>query len=238
MRRSSYTPGFIRSAILLLLFCALPLPAETKIAHESAVPLDQLENKIRSILDRVDHSQYRSDEETLGYQFLLRSSFFSPFDYRIYGGRVSEKIPITLIRVEGPAGAARTIARVLEQENLFKDSRLVSGEHRSLSPKYQIVSHPLNLIAPWLATGYQSYHSPLLTRGQTWFRFLFYLSADLFFIYAGGTDWFRQGKWDPVEHQGNIIAGLAVMRLISAVQVTNLTRAHNRVAEAGYTFHF
>lgn len=125
-----------------------------------------------------------------------------------------------------------------------------------LEPKSHLAAQGLNLIAPWLSVLYTSSNSPKISTGQTVFRFLSYFFADLFFVWAGGRNYFlkyttnrdqfesltntsqdRTTRWNPHQNAGKIAAGLVLMRIIGAVQENYAIRGHNKLVELKYTFY-
>lgn len=205
-------------------------------SHNSTLKPEEARKKTLELLDKLDRNGYLEEDETLGFQSRIENRWLSPFRYDIYFGTVSTKNNTPVIRVEGTTGDVRMMTRILEIEKIINPPADTSGrEYRPLNSKYHAIAQPLNLVAPWIGVLYTSYHSPRLSTGQTVFRFITYFLADAFLTWAAGRDWFRD-KYDPVKHRDNIIAVLALPRLIGAVQTFNLVRGHNRVVDLKYTF--
>lgn len=237
----AFGPGLLSFSLLFAGLVSAPdadLFADGRRTYESSLELPAAQKKLEELLRVLDKGRFYYEKETGGYEWRVENKWYSPFDYQIYGGYVSKRQPITLIRIEGNEGDVLTLSRILYEEKFFLDGAVPDGPLGSepLGAKYHVLSQPINLLAPWLGVLYNSYGSPRLTTGQTWWRFFTYLFFDAFFIYAGGTNWFQQGKFEPQEYADNIAAGLAVMRAIGAYQSMNLIRGHNRVAELKYTF--
>lgn len=218
---------------------ASSLRAESFAVFESPLSVTDSRYQIDHLLWQLDDYRYDKENESLGFSYLFSSRFFSPYSYDIYGGNISRKIPTTIIRLEGGTGDVRLLARILEQKQMIRTPPREEVEKhpaRPLDPKSHLVAQGLNLLAPWGAVLYASWDSPRLSSGQTWFRFLTYFFFDLFMVYGGGSNWFRE-SFQPGKYSANITAGLVFMRLIGAVQQANLIRGHNRVAELKYTFY-
>ena len=239
-----FRPAFLSRSLLTaaLVIASLggpgALAAQSARTFESPLPVPEAKEKLEELLQRLDNGRYYYDEETEGYTWRAQNRWYSPFDYDFYGGVVSSKQATTLIRIEGAAGDVRTLSRILYEEKFFVENSMPEDRNGAapLGRKYHLISQPVNLLAPWLGVLYNSYGSPRLTRGQTFWRFMTYFFFDALFIYAGGTNWFQQGAFEPQKFSGNIAAGLAVTRIVGAYQSMNLIRGHNRVAELKFTF--
>ncbi len=242
--RESHRPrpaGRLHRQVLTAITCACfatTTYAETVRAYESPLELEAAQKKLEALLGDLDRGRFYYEKETGGYAWRAENRWSSPFDYRIYGGVVSARKPVTIIRIEGDDGDALAFAQILNQEKFFLPEAIPEDPEGSqpLDDKYHLIAQPLNLLAPWLAVLYESYDSPRLTTGQTWWRFLTYFFFDALFIYAGGTNWFQQGKFEPQKYASNIAGGLALMRVIGSWQSLNLVQGHNRMAELKYTF--
>ena len=212
--------------------------ADGKRTFESPLELTAAQKKLEELLRVLDKGRFYYEKETGGYTWRAENRWTSPFDYQIYGGIVSKRQPITLIRIEGDEGDVLTLSRILYEEKFFLEDSMPKDRlgAEPLGSKYHVLSQPINLVAPWLGVLYNSYGSPRLTSGQTWWRFITYLFFDALFIYAGGTNWFQQAAFEPEEYASNIAGGLAIMRIIGSWQSMNLIRGHNRIAELKYTF--
>lgn len=247
-----------KSAVALVLCSALisaaftPLVADARITYESAVKPDDLLESVERALKKIDPDGYSKPEETQGFAFRFSNRWLSPFTYDLYGGSISSTIPKSILRVEGDTGDVRSLARVLALEQVITDNTAHAEDEKpqALDAKYHVAAQGLNLIAPWMSLLYISWRSPRLSRGQTWFRALTFFFLDAFIIYAAGSDLFRRkygrtctdaatlaGTCDINNHRAEMVAGLAVTRLIGAFQGFNLVRGHNRLAELKYTFY-
>lgn len=233
--------GFsLKSALLIVTLAAGPLAADTFRSFESPDTPEVLRWKLVALLDRLDRNNYAYEPETLGFTFAYHDRFTSPFSYNIYAGTVSEKQPVTVVRIEGNTGDVYTLSHVFRQEKLirFEDPTLRADEqyrYAELTEKYHVIGQPLNWVAPWLGVLHSSYNSPRMSTGQTVFRFSMYFGIDAVLVWAAGRNWFRD-KWDGQKYAGNIAAALFVPRLVGAVQSFNLVRGHNRLVEMKYTF--
>jgi hypothetical protein len=231
--------AFAALAICLPATGSAPLFADSVSAHESRLSSEETNEAVEAFLTRFDPERFSREEETEGFDFLFTSNLLSAFDYQIFGGSISARIDQTIVRVEGDSGDVATMSRILELENILKPGSTVplQGEAVPLDYKSHWIGQGLNLLAPWLGVFYNSYHSPRLSFGQTWFRAGMYLLADGLMIVIGGTKFFSEG-FDSSEN-GGLIAGMLVLpRIVGAVQTANLNRGHNRLVEFKYTFYF
>ncbi len=225
---------------LALLLSVGALSAETWRSFESPDNPEALRQKIEALLNRLDPDNYRMEPETMGFTYLFANRWTSPYTYRIYGGNVSEKQTMTVLRLEGRTGDVRTFSRIFEQEKLIRVEPLLSDEGKELlyaplEPKWHTVGQTLNLVAPWLGVLHASWNSPRMSAGQTVFRFSVYFGIDAVLVWAAGRNFFRD-HFDAQKYAGNIAAVLAVPRIIGAVQEANMVRGHNRIVEMKYTF--
>ena len=241
------TPALLRNkrvaAFLLLALCAglaSPVFGDSAAAFESDLEQEAARQAIYNLLFSFDRGNFVAEPETEGFHFYFQNRFSSAFDYNILGGHISSRISRTVIRFEGDTGDVRTMARILELENIIvAGSTTPAGEHSEAQPleeKWHTLSQGLNLVAPWLSVLHASYNSPRLSTGQTVFRFFAYLLTDGLMVWVGGTNLFSE-PFDAAKNGGNIAAALAIPRLIGAVQHFNLIRGHNRIANLGYTFY-
>ena len=215
------------------------LYAESARTNFSNYGEEKTKNEIEKTLSVLDPEGYTSEEETLGFDFLLSNKFFSPYTYNIYGGQISVKNPAYIVRVEGEEGDVHIIEQIFSTEKII-DPIVAPDEDpvaKIIKPKSYIISQTLNLAAPWLATIHASYGSPRLTKNQTWRRFFGYLFMDIFMSYAIGTNFFKE-TYQPAKHNDEIVAGLVAIRLWGMAKHFNLVRGHNRIAEMKYTFYF
>ncbi len=237
-----FAHSILRYTVAALAATVLVFPAslQAQVAHESELTIEEARWALDRFLYGFDRGSYFSDDETEGFHFLYSSHPLSAFDYDIYGTTVSSSIDQTVIRIEGGTGDAETMARVLELEGLLTKGSTVpadaSGDPVALSEKSHLISQSLNLAAPWLGIWYNTYNTPRLSLGQTWFRFGAYFLADGLLLWAGGTKLWS-GKFDAGENQAYIIGALAIPRAVGALQSFNLVRGHNKLAELKYTFY-
>ena len=231
----------LRRIVCCLLFFASGhfLLAQTSGVYESARDVEITRARVEEILNRLDEGNFHFSEETAGFDFMIESGFFSPFDYRIYGGPLSEKKPRTIIRMESGRGDVDVFASIFYRESLLAESPfLLSPDDpafRPLAPKSHIPAQGANLIAPSLGVLEASRNSPRLSGKETLWQFLGYLALDAVIYRAAGSRWFQTG-FRPGENQNNIVAGLLAIRLYGAFRNANLVRGHNRIAILGYTF--
>jgi len=230
---------FLVIVIILSLWTWSPLSAQTGLVFTSPKSEEELKKAVVDAITRTDR-RFREEDETLGFSYHLHSRWLSPYNYSIYIGRISSKIPTTILRIEGSTGHVYTFARILEMENAVPIGNIPgypSGDsyYENLGFKYHGISQGLNLIAPWASVFYQGYGSPTMSKGTMWSRFFFYFAMDVILVSAAGTDFYRQ-SWEPEKFKDRIGIALAIPRVIGMYQTMNATRAHNRVAELKYTF--
>lgn len=229
---------FTASLLFVPVIGSSPIFADGIASNESQLSSEETSLAIEAFLNKLDPERFTSEEETDGFDFLYTSDIFSPFDYQIYGGRISARIEQTIVRVEGDTGDVGTISRVLELENILKPGSTVPprGEAVQLDYKSHWIGQGMNLVAPWLGVFYNGYRSPRLSTGQMWFRAGMYLLADGLMVAAGGTQFFSEG-FDSSKNGGLIAGMLVIPRVIGAVQTANLNRGQNRLVEFKYTFY-
>ena len=228
-------------ALLPILLAAFTAPAglfaDSFAVYQTPLELSQAEAQLPGILNEFQKDGYSEEEETLGFSKAWSSDFFSPFNYSIYTGTVSLENKTAMIRIEGDSGDVRSIVRILEMKKFITINRPeYMPEPIQLEEKSQLVAQGLNLLAPWAAVMYESYDSPRLTTGQTYFRGLMYFFVDSLLIWAAGRDWFTE-PFDLSKNGGNVAAVMVLTRSIGAFQSANLVRGHNRFARLGYTFY-
>ena len=236
----------LRVSPLALLFIAIlpgiaptaPVQADSVRAFESPEKAENLKIGLEKVLEELNPNRFYADEETLGFTFLFRSKFLSPYSYSIFGGPISSRNPLAILRLEGGTGDVDMLARILEQKKIITREQAYPPEAQlaPLESKSHLVGQGLNLLAPWAGVLYSSYGSPRLSRGQTWFRALGFFTLDVFFVLGGGSNWFRE-SYQPGKYGTNIAIGLALTRMLGAYQQMDLIQGHNRVAELKYTFY-
>lgn len=224
-------------ALLSVLFPAV-LPAQSFRAFDIQAKPEQSKEATRAVLEKISPGTFEEAEDTRGFHWRYRDRWSSPFDFEVMGGTVTARNNQGVLRVEGPSGDTRTLSRVLELEKVLSAgaTERPRGEAVAIERKSHIASQSLNLVAPWIGTLYNSWGSPRLTRGQTWFRFFGYFFLDAFLVAAGGTQFFRE-PFDASANGGAIAAALALPRIMHAVSSANLIRGHNRLVEFSYTFY-
>ena len=107
-------------AVLMLIILSGELGAESFRSFESPSSQDEAKQKIEDVLNKIAPNGYRYLPETIGFSYLIEERWNSPFEYRIFIGAVSKKIPTTLIRIEGDDGEVRTLSRVFELEESIR----------------------------------------------------------------------------------------------------------------------
>ncbi len=215
------------------------LHARELFFYKSTMDVESSAAEVTRTLDTIDPDGYNMPEETSGFYSIYSSGFFSPFDYKIFVGRISNTNPTSIIRVEASEGDGLVISRILESNGAIKDDSIPypTDAARKSSEKSYFISQSLNLIAPWLAIPYNGYDSPSLSRGQIWYNSALYFLADIILAGAGGTNFFQE-RFDASEHGDLILAGLAINRLVGSIQSIHSVRANNRTVKLEYTFYF
>jgi len=222
--------------LTVCLFFSASLHAQN--SAESPFTPDEAKAKIEAILNKLDTGNFKQEEKTIGFIYLITNRWYSPFNYNFFIQTVTSKNLRTVVRVEGPRGDRLMFARILELEKVIdRDSTPVTKKEPSpLSPKYHAIAQPLNFISPALGVMYVSYKSPRLSRTQTWTRIILYLLTDAILVRTAGSGGFRE-RYRPEKYSGAIVAALLVPRIIGSVSAAELVTGHNRVMELGYTFY-
>ena len=227
---------FFTGLFLIFFIPALKLHAEGIKIFQSAKSESETKEIIEKVLVEIDGKRFKKHEETMGFSYLYKNRWTSPFKYAVYIGPIKTDSPETMVRIEGTQGDAFMLDHILSLNGLNKNYVSKSNE-KLLNKKNHFIAQGMNIYAPWAAVIYNGFHSPRMTRRQTFSRFLFYIIADVFVIYAGGTNWFQE-KFDANAYRGNIAAGLLLVRALGSIQTFNLTRGHNRIVELKYTFPY
>jgi hypothetical protein len=251
-------------AVLMLTILSGELGAESFRSFESPSSQDEAKKKIEDVLNKIAPNGYRYLPETIGFSCLIEERWNSPFEYRIFIGAVSKKIPTTLIRIEGDDGEVRTLSRVFELEGIYSSGKPEEGM-KPLHRKSHIVSQGLNWIAPWIGTFYDGYHSPRITTKEMFMRSFYYFLYDAFAVYAGSRNFFvgkPKKKYpsitfedindglskvlpqyfesrDPIqENAGGIMALMFLSRAFASYDSFRMTSGHNTLVELKYTFAY
>jgi hypothetical protein len=231
MKKSRY---FTLILITMLLLTSQNIFAEGIRIFESAKSEKETKETLEVVLGKMDPNGYKTPKKTLGFSYLYKNRWLSPFKYAIYIGPIKADKPQTIVRIEGNQGDAYMIDHILSIHGLKKYPDSLENDLK-LKNKYHIFAQGINVYAPWAAMVYNGYQSPRMTTKQTFSRFLFYFIMDAVVIYAGGTNWFQE-KFNVNTYRGNIAAGLLLVRVIGAIDSANMVRGHNRIAELKYTF--
>ncbi len=211
-----------------------PLISQDSYSFYSQYSLEQTKIKIEEILSKIDKENYKPLEKTDGNDFAWVSRWISPFEYKIYIMAMEKKPDFVVIRVEGDSGDALSIRSIFYLEKISTEN-LKELNFKPITDKSYLLSQTFNLIHPVLGISYTGYQSPSLTKEQMISRSIWFTVFDLFIIWAGGKNWFRN-KWDPQKYSGNIIGGMLFFRAISGYQLYNNVRGHNRYIKLGYEF--
>ncbi|MCS7205852.1 MAG: hypothetical protein NZ853_09150 [Leptospiraceae bacterium] len=203
-------------------------------SFESPYKIEETKIKIENLLKKIDNKYFKPIDETLGFHYGWVSRWLSPFDYKIYLTHYEKRQDLVIIRIEGNGGDALSLRTIFFKENLNKEE-LEGFQFYSLESKNHLFAQTLNLIHPALGILYTGYRSPSLTKSQMLWRSVGHFIVDTILIWAAGKNWFRN-DWNPKKFSGNIIGSMIFVRSISAIQLFNRVRAHNRYLELGYSF--
>ena len=222
---------------LLFFGPALGLFAESVRSFESPLKLKLLKENLEKVLNKIDEGNFDEEDESEGFAHLYENGWFSAYDYEIYIGTIFADKQQTIVRIEGDAGDAAAIARILDLEKVINKDTSLRGDGKLYKPasKYQIFAHPLTLVSPSISVLYQSYASPRLTRRQTTVRALNYLLLDVLAYWVGGSAFFTS-RHSPQRNREIMFWCLGLNRAAGLVQGFNIIRGHNNLLEFGYTF--
>lgn len=227
--------------IMIPILSTVSLEARDLFIYETEQSPPEAEKVIKSILDETDPDGYELPDQTDGFHSLYESTFFSPFDYKVFVGRISQDLPGSIIRIEAPEGNGLILSRMMEMNELINNQSVprnpATAEPRTAFSKSHIASQGLNLIAPWLSVFYNGYESPSLTSSQVKYRAAVYFLLDVLMVSAGGTNGF-QDPFDASKNGDKIAAGLVLTRIFGAYQSWSDIQANNRLLELRYTFYF
>lgn len=236
---------------LLVFFIAIHKISAAEVIEVPFGPEDA-NVKVLAVLNKVDPGQFQSDYKTAGFSYLYRDRIFSPFKYKIYIGKMSQRSVDAIVRVESfDRGQAKVFKQILEAE-LLKNPP--DAEARRLERKSHFQTQVLNLIQPSFSVGYNSYDSPFMTGRDTFITSTVYLVTDLVlvgvaYLYVKDKSP-RKSMWDNLLNKkgppamlngpdaGTILGALAVTRLHRMFNAVQDTRAHNRMVELEYSFNF
>ena len=222
----------------ILLPITTPPRARTVQVWELDKTEEQIKEELRTFLDKLDEDDYFMDDTTQGFSSHFTNNWSSPFYYHFFVGKISTRIPTTILRLETADGDGEAFRTMMIADGLLPPTAtLPEEEHLDQETpgyRYHAPAQGLNLIAPWLAVLYAG-ESPRMSSEQKWIRFFSYLAADILVIGAGGTNGFRE-RFNYEEHKDLILGGLAMIRAVGAYQTFNLVRGHNRMVEMKYTF--
>jgi len=219
---------------------------------EVPVNPDDANVKILAILNKINPGSFYEDPKTGGFIKKYQDKTFSPFDYKIYIGRMSQRSVESIIRVESSdRGQEKVWKRIIESEILQNPP---AEDMRKLEKKSHILSQGLNLIQPSMSVIYNSSSSPLYNFRDSFWAATAYLLTDLVLVggaYAYVSDKApRKSLWDNLLNRqgppelikgpdaGTLIGALAVTRLYRVFGSVQDTTAHNRLVELQYSFSF
>jgi hypothetical protein len=233
----------LKSILTVLIFISpiVTIEARELFIFESERSTEETEKVIKSILDEADPDGYDLPEETVGFHSLYESTLFSPFNYKIFVGPISQTLPGSMIRIEAPEGNGLVLSRMMEMNELMDRESVPhgtsQGDPRKVYYKNHFASQGLNLIAPWIGVFYNGYESPSLTSSQVKYRAAAFFLMDAFLVGAGGTNGFQE-PFNASKHGDKIAAGLALTRMYGAYQSWADIQSNNQLLELRYTFYF
>lgn len=232
-----FCTGHVLFLIVLLILSGTLYADSFAVYETNNRDIESVRSELNAVMSEFNGNGYERAEETFGFSYAYSSYFFSPYDYFILLGKVSERKPVTMLRIEGNDGDVNAISQILAQKGIINyEYKNPFAKAQTLEEKSHFYGQGLNLLFPWAGVIYSAYDSPMLTSGQAWFRGITYFLVDSFLIWAAGRNWF-QDAWDPSKYGGNIAAVMVTTRLIGAFQTAQFVRGHNRYARLGYTFY-
>lgn len=238
--------------IFLILFLLVSEPLFSAEVLEVPLTTDDANVKIIAILNKLSPNGFYEDPKTGGFLKKYNDKFYSPFDYKIYIGRLSQRSTDSIIRIESIDRGQEKVWKQIFEAELLKNPP--AEDVRKLQNKSYAISQGLNLMQPSLSVMYNSSSSPLYSFRDSFLTSTAYLVADL--ILVGGAYIYasdkapRKSLWDnmlnrsgpPELHKGPdagaIIGALAITRLYRMVGSVQDTTAHNRLVEFSYSFSF
>lgn len=213
---------------------------------------DNLNSKIILILSKVDPDGFKDNPKTHGFSYRYEDRFLSPFDFNIYIGRLNQRSPDSIVRIESSdKGQEKVWKQILEYELLKNPPE---EDARKLEKKSYILTIATNLVQPSISVMYNSYESPFYTFSDTFWTSTFYILTDA--ILVGSAYLYAKNKahrktiWENLLNKkgpppliqgpdaGAIWGALAITRLYRLWGGIQDTRAHNRMVELEYTFRF
>lgn len=219
---------------------------------EVPISTDDANVKILAILNKINPDDFYEDPKTGGFIKKYQDKTISPFDYKIYIGRMSQRSVESIIRIESSDRGQEKVWKQIIEAELLKNPP--TEDMRQLERKSHAISQGLNLIQPSMSVIYNSTNSPLYNFRDTFWAATAYFLTDL--VLVGGAYAYvkdkapRKSLWDNLLNRkgppellkgpdaGTLIGALAVTRLYRMVGSVQDTSAHNRLVEMSYSFSF
>jgi len=250
MHRGSFAIGWILPFAFSIFSFTEIFAAEVL---ELPIGIEDANLKIIQILSKVDPEKYIEDEKTYGFNYKYKSATLSPFQYKVYIGRMSQRSADSILRIESSDKGQEKVWKQIFEAELLKNPQ-DDEVARRLESKSYLASLGLNLIQPSFSVMYNSWESPFLTVSDTVWASSFYILADILLV--GGAYAYASAKahrktiWENLLNEkgpppilqgpdaGAVLGALAVTRLYRMFGSIQDTRAHNRMVELEYRFRF
>ncbi len=226
-------------SIMVSFFFRGTLRAETVRSFAASVKQKEIKESLKKTLQKLDGGKFKEKDKTFGFSFLYKSTIFSPFKYKIYGGTILENH--TILRLEGSSGDVRNISRIFALEGIIspKDLPEIHGKKkpRTLRRKSHTAGQVLNLIFPPFSVLYQYFNSPRLGVWQMVIRASLYLLSDtLAFLFTGNI--FFTEPYNLRKNWWFLTLWLGAGRIGGSIQTADVIRGNNRLYKLGYTFYY
>ena len=214
------------------------LKAETVRSFESSIKQKEIKKSLKKTLQKLDGGKFKEKDQTLGFSFLYKSTIFSPFKYRIYGGTILGDQ--TILRLEGSSRDVKNISRIFALEGIISEKDLpetYGKKPRAMLRKSHTAGQVLNLIFPPFSVLYQYVNSPRLGVWQMILRTSLYLLSDtLAFLFTGNI--FFTEPYNLRKNWWFLTLWLGAGRIGGSIQTADVIRGHNRLHKLGYTFYY
>jgi len=206
----------------------ISLHAVVSISEEfPALSPDQANQLLLQSFQKIN-TGYKKLDETKGFDYYYRTSFFSPFPLKIF---ITREKNGSIIRIDSPNRMSFAFADILLQES--GKGPFAYHYNKKIIPLTALST----LIHPSLGYLYTYLGSPLKEK-KYFMKPVIYLAIDAVLIFVGGKTFFTHG-FDPLKR--GLIATTALLtthRLFHLYVNTMSNIAHNRIVELGYTFRY
>jgi len=169
------------------------------------------------------------EEETEGFAYRYKDTFFTPYDYNLYIGTYATGK--TLVRIDTDNRLSYALGDVILQENGHKPFK------NKYTEKSVLLGDTLTFIMPTMGLIYTNYNSPLAYQSII-VRSMVYVVIDAFLLWVGSKTFFTHD----IDVFGRGLVATSILlgshRLYHLIPHHMQLVVHNRLVSLGYTFRF